>query len=671
MIITCMQCGVSFNLNEDLLKPTGSKVRCSKCKDIFTAYPPVTEPEPEPEPELEPERSSEEPDTIVEEPPVQDKEDDFSELEQLLEEDDNQPEEPEPSETTVEEVEIDAKEEEFDLTELEGVLDSEGTSDDDEEPPNVTLELAPDETLTVDIEGDGFDLSDDEEPEEEAVEDLDLDFDLGPGEDEVSVEEASEGEEVELDIEPEESPEDSLEEELDLDIEPADSQDDDLDLDLDLDLEADEELSEDLGLDIEEDAEEDGLDLEPSEDGEDLELDLGDLVEPDLGSEEGGGEDLELDEIDLEITEDSVEDLEQFGEDISEEETIEAGDLELTLDDDEEPDGLDTSGTDELAGGGEEIDLNELEQTLEMELLSEDTGDDQDPVNEDLALADDEVLEEETDFEDESDVDDSDIEKLLEMDEEELPLEEDQEMDSDELELEFDVSEGDQKTEKIEKAADVEAKDDGLEKELEKELREEKVTEKPASFKKKKKMSLPILILMILVILTGAAVGGLFFMKSQGIEVPHMDKLKTIPYIGEFLTPKETGAVEAVQSSITSDFINNQSAGKLFIITGKVNNTTKYVHHSVQITAKLYTKGKKLAKSKVAYCGKIMSKDELFASSLDIITKRLSTRTTETGQLINLKPGQSLPFMVVIPNLPDNLEEYEIRVSSSMPVKTK
>jgi predicted Zn finger-like uncharacterized protein len=40
MIITCKKCNANFNLDESLLKPTGSKVRCSKCKEIFTAYPP-------------------------------------------------------------------------------------------------------------------------------------------------------------------------------------------------------------------------------------------------------------------------------------------------------------------------------------------------------------------------------------------------------------------------------------------------------------------------------------------------------------------------------------------------------------------------------------------------------------------------------------------------------
>ena len=40
MIITCKECNASFKLDENLLKPTGSKVRCSKCNEIFTAYPP-------------------------------------------------------------------------------------------------------------------------------------------------------------------------------------------------------------------------------------------------------------------------------------------------------------------------------------------------------------------------------------------------------------------------------------------------------------------------------------------------------------------------------------------------------------------------------------------------------------------------------------------------------
>lgn len=40
MIITCEECKTKFNLDESLLKPDGSKVRCSACRHVFTAYPP-------------------------------------------------------------------------------------------------------------------------------------------------------------------------------------------------------------------------------------------------------------------------------------------------------------------------------------------------------------------------------------------------------------------------------------------------------------------------------------------------------------------------------------------------------------------------------------------------------------------------------------------------------
>ena len=68
MIITCKACNTSFNLDDKMLKATGSKVRCSVCANVFTAFPqqaqapeppaeevepgaaPTTQPGPEPDP---------------------------------------------------------------------------------------------------------------------------------------------------------------------------------------------------------------------------------------------------------------------------------------------------------------------------------------------------------------------------------------------------------------------------------------------------------------------------------------------------------------------------------------------------------------------------------------------------------------------------------------------
>ncbi len=43
MIITCEECSTRFTLDDSLVKPDGSKVRCSLCKHIFTVLPEIPE----------------------------------------------------------------------------------------------------------------------------------------------------------------------------------------------------------------------------------------------------------------------------------------------------------------------------------------------------------------------------------------------------------------------------------------------------------------------------------------------------------------------------------------------------------------------------------------------------------------------------------------------------
>jgi predicted Zn finger-like uncharacterized protein len=41
MILTCEKCDTSFSFDESLIKPSGSKVRCSKCRNVFVVQPPA------------------------------------------------------------------------------------------------------------------------------------------------------------------------------------------------------------------------------------------------------------------------------------------------------------------------------------------------------------------------------------------------------------------------------------------------------------------------------------------------------------------------------------------------------------------------------------------------------------------------------------------------------
>lgn len=50
MIVACPNCESKYNLPEDKIAPKGSKVRCARCKEVFTVKPPAAEPAPSVEP---------------------------------------------------------------------------------------------------------------------------------------------------------------------------------------------------------------------------------------------------------------------------------------------------------------------------------------------------------------------------------------------------------------------------------------------------------------------------------------------------------------------------------------------------------------------------------------------------------------------------------------------
>jgi predicted Zn finger-like uncharacterized protein len=43
MLVQCPECTTKFNLDESKIGHDGSKVRCSRCKHVFTVFRPMTE----------------------------------------------------------------------------------------------------------------------------------------------------------------------------------------------------------------------------------------------------------------------------------------------------------------------------------------------------------------------------------------------------------------------------------------------------------------------------------------------------------------------------------------------------------------------------------------------------------------------------------------------------
>jgi len=604
----------------------------------------------------------------------------------------------------------DLDQDDFDLeksSETEG--EDEGTATVIANLDDETFDLDEDFSLETEASGDSEPASKDAGPQTlDDLEDLSLTLDIEPDVEEEptpappveKTEEASLGD-LSLDLEDEEKAEPAEEKVLD----------DELDLQLDMEDEAPSEktpaekepetesslLEDDLDLSgleslLEEDEAGGGdKDTVAAEEVEDLELSLdeGDFTpEADAGAADEADEVLEdlafdLDkegpaeteepeeaadadqEIDLSEIEKMLEEPEDAGPKFT---SAPEQDLDLDIEASLETEKwMSESGEEDQLVTDEELDLSDLEQALED--VDEDAPD-EGPEDGELEL----------DLEDgpaaalapKTESVDSDLEFDL-SDFEETPQAESgsrqAEQASDDMELEFEVEE--------ETRADQAPDDEGLEEtvaipepapEKEKPAVPEPVAEaaappEPQKTKPAKKgLSKSLVFLLIIVILGGVGYGTYYLLDKNGIE---------IPFLSDYLKPKvnDPGNLKLTTYDINSKFIDNANVGKLFVVSGKVKNGYSENRGMITLAGKLFTTGKVVVNQEKVYCGNIMSDLELANLEWDKIKSRLSNRLGDNRSNVKVAPGQSIDFMVVFSNLPEDLEEFTIEVTGSTSLK--
>ncbi|MCJ7830810.1 MAG: DUF3426 domain-containing protein, partial [Desulfobacterales bacterium] len=357
-------------------------------------------------------------------------------------------------------------------------------------------------------------------------------------------------------------------------------------------------------------------------------------------------------------------------------------DLELELGDALEGE---TEKAGAAADSEEKLDLSEIEKMLETERDAADTLEESVELEDlelDLDLPD-ESLEEKVEEGEAAfaEVDDFELTDLEDVFETKAPEAQEDTFETEDLDLDFEIEEFDQ----ADTAADL------SEKTPEGEPREEifafadqtmasaETESKPVAamaaaaspmIAHKKRMNAPLWVLLILLILGGGAFGTYTVLNRMGIEVPFARQLANLdielPFIGRLMKPKveDPGNLKIKTFEITSRFVTNTQHGKLFVISGQVKNEYPESRDAISITGKLYTKGKVEARNETVFCGNVLSDTELADLGLETIMQRLAKPFGgDANQAV--KPGASLPFMVIFGNLPDDLEEFTIEVAGS------
>jgi predicted Zn finger-like uncharacterized protein len=633
MIITCKNCNTSFNLNDELVKDTGSKVKCSKCNYIFQVFPLHIQREPETQqsdlfrepqekidtkPFLPYDRQQVEVNKFHHKPDAN-KDLDLSEIEKILQEEDGKTFDGDTLESDEHQKDYD----DFEFAELDDLFDK----DDDlaENLSEIDTDLK-DSDLDFDFEKKGTPALFDSEEVEEA-EDIDLselDDLFGEDENRSSITSSSF---------------------QDLDAMP---QDDDGILSTDKFLDDEEEIPLNDGLDKK--AKEINLseidEFFPNEtdDEIDFDFDLDLEMEKDLADDlknVKSPEDLELD-FDFKDHE-KKDDLTEFDEE------FDLSDLEEIIDLEEESE----ADTKSLKSKNEEEELEfdlalepDLDEGTSLTLFLE--GDESDLESSEKAV------ETKSDYSEKSQVPESDMDENREVSEDtEFVMDENREeaflTEKDDYNLE--ETEG-----KIHKVFNtVTLSDTSHSDETDDNLCMEDEQIKPKSGFGK------MVIAAVILLLLAAAGYGVFTGFNMSVS--------QIPIIGSFMkteTP-DPGNLKLIAVDLNSKFGENRHAGKIFIITGTIKNEYPEPRSFIKITGKLYGPSKNLSHTEQVYAGNMFSELELRSLDMEAIKNRLNNRLGQNRSNENIEPGQTIPFMIIFSKLPQQLEEFEVLIESSSP----
>lgn len=616
MIITCEECSTRFNLDDSLVRDDGSKVRCSVCKHIFTVFPLPLEGDPV---EGDPEPAAASPDIV---PPETDS---F---------------EPKPFESDSPLSESPADTVEDDLFEAPAEFEMED-SDYSLEDTDLGIETPlPVTGPESDIEPAGLDIDGDMEVglEEE------FSFDEG----ELETADADEGfsladEESDLSLELDHSP--------DTDDTPLDFGDDGLDDDIGLDDQGD---TGDMEIELEEDFSFDEGELEiadndapfsPTDEEPDLSLELDD-------SPDDGGTTLDFDDAGSEEL-DGIE-FEPLDEDVSAElpdVDSEAPELELEL----APD--DDSGPDDDGPVMEETDFSS-EDDFELEFdVSDDDASETGREDDAPEL----VLEAETDTGKDEPEPDLSVEEQADEDEPPMMTPEEDFGEYDAV-LEQETEPDIETPEPDEPIAGVDAPQADEPPPPDLPRPESLPGERRRRKKKKPLIGTPVLILILIFLLVaGAYIASLM----TGYHIPYISDVK-IPILEQvFKKPvKEAAQAKPIPNkSVNGRFVTNTTAGTLFVITGSVDTPSDASYSHIEIKGTLFIKDKVAAKTKTAFCGNIISEDTLKTGNITDINKQLAVRQGRHNANVNVKPGTSVPFMIVFSDLPEKLQNFTVAVT--------
>jgi len=201
-----------------------------------------------------------------------------------------------------------------------------------------------------------------------------------------------------------------------------------------------------------------------------------------------------------------------------------------------------------------------------------------------------------------------------------------------------------------------------LEDEIAEEFEEgEEIAEVATPKEKPGRSRLLVIILGIVVLLAVAAVALLFL--APGLLPDSLSNLRP----AEKQEAADIGVRRLSFKGVNGSFIQSIKTGELFIIKGRVTNDYPKRRNFILIKGSILDDRGQMIKEKLVYAGNTFTEENIAGMSLEEIDKGLKNRFGKGKMNFNIKPGDTIPFMIILENLPENLSEFTVEAVSSSP----
>jgi predicted Zn finger-like uncharacterized protein len=178
------------------------------------------------------------------------------------------------------------------------------------------------------------------------------------------------------------------------------------------------------------------------------------------------------------------------------------------------------------------------------------------------------------------------------------------------------------------------------------------------------RMGMPFMVLLIMVLVGGGAYAAYTVLESLQIKIPFLESLKGA-VTSEATDPGNMRA-SLLEGLISGEFVSNNSAGRLFVIKGKLRNDYPEARNFIRVKGILYLKDGKVAQDRIVYCGNVLSDTDLQVLDKETINKKLGNRFGDNKSNFRVPTGKVLPFMVVFSDIPHEVGEFSVEVVDSL-----